>query len=439
MAINTFGQDISQAGGSVVPTVQPAQVATTGSLDNTLTTPTAPTTTPTVSPSSTATPAVGAAVPPGPGLDPTSFLNVVNGVKQNFAANNDLINQKNLLIKGLFTSPLTPDQVQQLPPDIQQVWNSGNKDAIQLQLQALNEKIQGSTNNFASSVNYLVNGYNTSVAEADKKRQEATAAVQNFVQQYGSRAPEALKSLYGQPYLDTLKQMGIDINSFASVPTLEETKQNTTSTGPSNIATDNERALFSQFNSEPIVKDYNTILSKKLSVDSILDSKIGGPGDLAVVYEFMKGLDPTSVVRETEYDSAAKSGNIFAGAFAKFNGYLKPDGGFLPDSVKKDFQSIVNSKLKVQTQLYDNTKKQYEDLASRQGLNPQNVVIDYSAANKPSDSTDAPSKFADIEQYITVDGDKAYIPRNVWSTLGSRMDDLIAEAKADGKTLLIKD
>lgn len=154
--------------------------------------------------------------------------------------------------------------------------------------------------------------------------------------------------------------------------------------GNSNQVIDNERALFSQFRSEPIVKDYNTILSKKLSVDQIIQSGVGGPGDLAVVYEFMKGLDPTSVVRETEYASAARSGNIFAGALAKYNGYFKETGGFLPDSVKSGFQSIVNSKLKVQTQLYNNLSDEYRATAQRQGLNPDNVALGYNNANPAS-------------------------------------------------------
>lgn len=192
--------------------------------------------------------------------------------------------------------------------------------------------------------------------------------------------------------------------------------------GNSNQMTDNERALFNQFNSEPIVKDYNTILSKKLTVDQILNSKLGGPGDLAIVYEFMKGLDPSSVVRESEYQSAAQSGNIFAGALARFNGYLKPDGGFLPDAVKNDFQSIVGSKLKVQTQLYDNVASQYQQIASRQGLNPSNVTLNYSAANINPASTNISSwltdynydkDLADAKAAIKAGADKAAIKQQL--------------------------
>jgi hypothetical protein len=147
--------------------------------------------------------------------------------------------------------------------------------------------------------------------------------------------------------------------------------------GFNNVSTDNERALMSQFRGEQIVKDYNEILAQKGTIDSYIQNGVGGPADLALVFSFMKGLDPNSVVRESEYETAAKSGNIFQGAFAKFNGYLKDKGGFLPANVRQEFQNLVNQKLNVKEAQYTNVKKQYEGVASRQGLNPQNVVIDY--------------------------------------------------------------
>ena len=154
--------------------------------------------------------------------------------------------------------------------------------------------------------------------------------------------------------------------------------------GISNQQIDNERSLLGQFNSEPIVKDYNSILAKSLSVKKIIQAGVGGPGDLALVYEFMKGLDPGSVVRESEYATAAKSGNIFLGALAKFNGYFKETGGFMPPQVQNAFADIVDAKLAVQTQLYTNLATNYQQIALRQGLNPDNVVLNYQGANKQS-------------------------------------------------------
>lgn len=115
-----------------------------------------------------------------------------------------------------------------------------------------------------------------------------------------------------------------------------------------------------EFEGNQIVKDFVAVQNKLISFSSIIDSKLGGPGDLALVFEFMKALDPTSVVREQEYDNASKSGNIFAGAYTRFNGYLKPEGGFLPDNVKKSFLEIINQK-------YNAVERQYDNLYSEKG------------------------------------------------------------------------
>lgn len=116
--------------------------------------------------------------------------------------------------------------------------------------------------------------------------------------------------------------------------------------------------LSSSFDSSPIVKQYNEVQNKKLSVDAIVNSGVKGPADLALVFEFMKALDPTSVVRESEYETASKSGNIFQGAYARFNGYFKAGGGFLPPSVRSDFQTLIDKKFSVATQQYQNLKNE---------------------------------------------------------------------------------
>lgn len=126
---------------------------------------------------------------------------------------------------------------------------------------------------------------------------------------------------------------------------------------PSHISTQVDK-LSSSFDSSPIVKNYNEVQNKKFSVDAILESGVKGPADLALVFEFMKALDPTSVVRESEYETAARSGNIFAGQYARFNGYLSEGGGFLPDKVREDFQELINRKFDIATSQYENLRKE---------------------------------------------------------------------------------
>lgn len=74
--------------------------------------------------------------------------------------------------------------------------------------------------------------------------------------------------------------------------------------------------------------------------DGKLDfNNVGAAGQIAVVFGFMKSLDPRSVVREAEYDQAAGAG----GWFDKVRNYVRraESGEFLNESQLKDMYSTV--------------------------------------------------------------------------------------------------
>lgn len=193
---------------------------------------------------------------------------------------------------------------------------------------------------------------------------------------------------------------GTQLYNIETGETIENTKDFSPNSGSggsgNNTLTDNERALLTTFQNSPIVKNYNDVISQKLATDNIISNGVGGPADLAIVYSFMKGLDPNSVVRETEFATAAKSGNLFKGIYAKFNGYLKEEGGFLPENVRAQFQNLVNQKLGAQKRQYDNYAKNFKGIAVRQGLNPDNVVVDFSGA-LPTDGEVADDEEAQLK------------------------------------------
>lgn len=153
---------------------------------------------------------------------------------------------------------------------------------------------------------------------------------------------------------------------------------------PNNVVSQIDK-ISASFDSAPITKQYNEVLNKKISVDSILDAGVGGPGDLALVFEFMKALDPTSVVRESEYAAAAESGNIFKGWAAKFNGYMSAQGGFLPENVKDSFQTIINTKLGAIESQYTNLRNEKGRLIEKKSDKYEDspgvdYLIDYGSA-----------------------------------------------------------
>lgn len=138
------------------------------------------------------------------------------------------------------------------------------------------------------------------------------------------------------------------------------------------------------FNSSPIVKEFNEVLAQSQTIAQIANGAWSGPGDMSIVFAFMKALDPSSVVRETEYANAAQSGNIFSGWAAKFNGALSPSGGFLSPQVKADFLKTIEARMGVKKAQYDNLRKQTVQKIDRiKAGAPETgdeAVIDYGAA-----------------------------------------------------------
>ena len=65
------------------------------------------------------------------------------------------------------------------------------------------------------------------------------------------------------------------------------------------------------YDSDPRIKDAETALSAAQSVMTSISTD-SGAGDIATIFQFMKALDPRSVVREGEFDLAADLGGMFA-------------------------------------------------------------------------------------------------------------------------------
>jgi hypothetical protein len=193
--------------------------------------------------------------------------------------------------------------------------------------------------------------------------------------EFGAMKPEEFKKMQavameygvkGKPEIDSnLSEDGYDISRFTPEFYDSDFGQK---------VINNEQQEKSNFMGQQAVKDFISVQNKAGSMQKIIDLGVGGPADLALVFEFMKALDPTSVVRESEYESASKSGNIFKGIYAKFNGYLKAEGGFLPDNVKDAFVAITMQKLDINKKTYEQIRSQYRKIGYEQGLNPDHVA-----------------------------------------------------------------
>lgn len=97
-------------------------------------------------------------------------------------------------------------------------------------------------------------------------------------------------------------------------------------------------------------------------------------GDMALIFNYMKMLDPGSTVREGEYATAQNAGSIPDRVWAQYNKAVA--GESLAPPQRSDFlkqsKNLYDSQLKTQKAL----EKTYKDLAARAGFNPDDVAPD---------------------------------------------------------------
>lgn len=96
-----------------------------------------------------------------------------------------------------------------------------------------------------------------------------------------------------------------------------------------------------------------------------------GAGDIALVTSFMKMLDPGSVVRETEFATAANAG----GLLARLNGIAKKveTGQFLSPEQRADFKRLAGEYLNAAKTQEQGVQQSFNLIVENYGLDPVNV------------------------------------------------------------------
>jgi hypothetical protein len=135
-----------------------------------------------------------------------------------------------------------------------------------------------------------------------------------------------------------------------------------------------EATLRREFTSLPIVKSF----SDQSTAYGRVMASVNDPspaGDLALIFNFMKVLDPGSTVREGEFATAANSGGVDDRVRALYNNVT--EGTRLAPTQRDDFANRA-------TQLYSNAEQQYKGIAdqysafaSQSGYDPATMMPDF--------------------------------------------------------------
>jgi hypothetical protein len=138
------------------------------------------------------------------------------------------------------------------------------------------------------------------------------------------------------------------------------------------------------------LKDYDAVRSSYQKIENALKT---GAGDIAVVYAFAKLNDPTSVVRESEFATVAKSGSL--GQRIK-NLVEQAQSGKMNPELRENLRQQARQMYLSQQANAESIVNQYRDLAGTYKLDPNKVLaginINNLAAKEDEDVIDLPPR-----------------------------------------------
>lgn len=223
---------------------------------------------------------------------------------------------------------------------------------------------------------------------------ESLAMVDTAAQQQASQSRASSAAFYAdiekQALIENLKEERKDRRAAAKLAAEQSGK---------NFSTAADRRK--EFSGLQPVKDFVTQRNAMSRI--VASAKDPSPaGDLALIFNYVKVLDPGSTVREGEFANVAASGAFgerIAGAVQQVS-----NGKRLTDVQRRDF--VNRSKMLFQAAESDHNylADQFKSQAKREGLDPKDVVIDF--APRISSSVDVPAPPPEVPDAQFVAKDK---------------------------------
>lgn len=118
-------------------------------------------------------------------------------------------------------------------------------------------------------------------------------------------------------------------------------------------------------------------------------------GDLALIFNYMKMLDPGSTVREGEFATAQNSAGVDQRIVAQYNKVIS--GERLAPKTRNDFVSRSRSFMTEQLKTHLQLEKQYQGIATKSGFDPGQVVVDFVGPLRGAAPSGAPGQGAPKE------------------------------------------
>lgn len=151
--------------------------------------------------------------------------------------------------------------------------------------------------------------------------------------------------------------------------------------------------LRGQYNSEQTVKDASAIAGAYQRIRAVANDP-SAAGDLSLIFSYMKMLDPGSTVREGEFANAQNAAGIPDQVRNLYN--RAKSGERLNPAQRADFLKQAENLVGGQRQALSGTRRRYEEIATRNKMNPQDIVHDPFETDVPA----APAQSASRAQQL---------------------------------------
>jgi len=133
----------------------------------------------------------------------------------------------------------------------------------------------------------------------------------------------------------------------------------------------NEKDLRSEFTAQ--AKPFVELAQAYQKIETAAKNNTSA-GDIALIYGFMKVLDPGSVVREGEFATAANAGGVADTVRNMYNRAL--NGQRIGENIRNDFLGQARNIIESQRVLSDDMVARYTSVAQNYKLDPNQVVFD---------------------------------------------------------------
>ena len=132
-----------------------------------------------------------------------------------------------------------------------------------------------------------------------------------------------------------------------------------------------EGDLRKEFNALPVVKDFNKVRTAYEKVKQA-GANPSPAGDLSLIFNYMKILDPGSVVREGEFANAQNAGGIDTKIRNQYNQII--DGTRLSPDQRQDFLNQSKNAASAEFKGAREALDQYKGLAANSGLRADQII-----------------------------------------------------------------